>query len=129
VKKILIAFVMAIAFASSQAFAHHAAEGTVSDELYDLIEDLLEGTPHEDMTLEDLDLGMTEMTFTVTSMAAVNELIEFADDLNNVLEVSYKAIQNETVFIVTITTRGTSFIYNRDEGEWIEKRYQNQEND
>jgi hypothetical protein len=92
VKNNLIALFLVISCYTTQSFAHHAAVGTVSDELYDMIEDMLSGTPHEDMTLEDLTTGMTSMTFTVTSMSAVNELIDFADVLNNVLSVTYEPV-------------------------------------
>ncbi len=62
-------------------------------------------------------------------MSAVTDIIEFANDLNNVLSVTYEPVPNESGFVVTIVTRGTSFIYNEATGEWEEKRFQNDEED
>jgi hypothetical protein len=45
-------------FVAVPASAHHAAEGIVSEEIYAMIEENLAGTPHLDMTLDDLGTMM-----------------------------------------------------------------------
>ena len=59
--------------------AHHAAEGIVDDEIYAMIDEMVAGTPHGELTLDDLGGGMTEMTMDDLSVYAMEGMIE--DDL------------------------------------------------
>ena len=75
-RKIVQAAVVAMAFTAAPAFAHHAAEGIVDDEVYEMIDSLVADTPHADMTLEDLGTGMTEMTLTTPTITAMENMID-----------------------------------------------------
>lgn len=53
-------------------YAHHAAEGIISDELWADIDSLLDGTPHLDLDL-DLDDTMMGRTSVVTTITVETE--------------------------------------------------------
>ena len=57
------------------AYAHHAAEGIVDEEIYDMIDSLVEDTPHAAMTLDDLGGRMAETTIYVESLTDLEGMI------------------------------------------------------
>ena len=75
-RKIFQAAVVAMTITAVPAFAHHAAEGIVDDEVYEMIDSLVADTPHADMTLEDLGTGMTETTLTTRTITAMENMID-----------------------------------------------------
>ena len=55
------------AFLAVPATAHHAAEGIISDDIYDMIDENLAGSPHLDMDLTTVGSGSATMSIlTVT---------------------------------------------------------------
>lgn len=57
-------------------FAHHAAEGIVDEEIYEMIDTMVADTPHGELTLDDLGGGMTETTITTMTPREMENLIE-----------------------------------------------------
>ena len=55
--------------------AHHAAEGIIDDETWQMIDDMIADTPHADMTLDDLGGGGMEATIDVQSVNALETLL------------------------------------------------------
>ena len=53
-KKLIIPSVLALAFASSAAMAHHPAEDIVDPDIYAMIDENVSDTPHADMTFDDM---------------------------------------------------------------------------
>ena len=71
----LVAIVLAISV-GTVAFGHHAAEGIVDEEIYEMIDVLVADTPHAEMTLDDLGGGMTEIVVTTMVVTSMENLIE-----------------------------------------------------
>jgi hypothetical protein len=75
-KKYLLISAFILGIASSGAMAHHAADGMVDDEVYDMIDELVTDTPHSDMTLVDITETMTDMTITTRTTVQLENMIE-----------------------------------------------------
>ena len=78
--KFLTAALVSTAMASAPVFAHHAAEGIVDDEVYEMIDAVLMDTPHAEMTVDDIATGMTEVTTTTITTRTVTQLENMIDD-------------------------------------------------
>lgn len=116
-KKFLTVLVMSIAITCMPAFAHHAADGIVDEETYEMIDDLVSDTPHADMTLEDLGSGMTEITIITDTLTALMNLIEdglleIISDINGDTSITIEFNEDGTI-TTTITVQG----YNYDSTE------------
>lgn len=123
-KKILNVLILSFAVFCFSAFAHHAAEGIVDEETYALIESLVADTPHADMTLEDLGMGMTEITIVTDSLTSLMNLIN-----DGLLEFISRIVGDTSTSIVfntdgTVTTTITVQGYNYEEG-WYDGRNRN----
>ena len=76
-KKILGVLAICVAMAATPLWAHHAAEGMVDEEVYEMIDTMVADTPHGDMVLaEDPETGMWEMTITTPSLRSLETLID-----------------------------------------------------
>ena len=75
-KKIIAAMAASLAVASFSCPAHHAAEGMLDDEVYEMIDSLLVDTPHADMVLEDLGTGMTTITISTQTVTQIENMID-----------------------------------------------------
>ena len=53
-KKVILVFAMAMVFGSSYVVAHHPAEDTVDQDIWDMIDENVSDTPHADLFLEDM---------------------------------------------------------------------------
>lgn len=83
-KKLLIAlFVSTAFFFSTNSSAHHMAEGIISDDLWQMIDELLEAanSPHLDLDFEMMD--STIITTVEVDSAIVNDVIAVIETLNN----------------------------------------------
>lgn len=115
-KKILLALIVSVLFCYSQAFAHHAADGVVDDEIYEQIEVLIADTPHADMTLADLGAGMTTITIVIDGEAysdIIGDLTELIDELHGMTTINTIETPNGD-YIVTVVTHGEDYNYNED---------------
>ena len=75
--KIIIAAIAAsLAIASSAAFSHHAAEGMVDADVYEMIDTLIADTPHADMTIDDLGTGLTTVTIDTQTVTQTENMID-----------------------------------------------------
>ena len=79
-KKLLTAALVSTAMAAFPAFGHHAAEGMVDDEVYEMIDTLLMDTPHAEMTIDDIVVGMTDVTTTTITTNSVTSMENMIDD-------------------------------------------------
>ena len=76
-KKILSAIAICLAMASTPLWAHHAAEGVVDAEVYEMIDAMIADTPHADMLIaEDPETGMWETTITSQTLRSMENLID-----------------------------------------------------
>jgi hypothetical protein len=58
-KKMLSTAVLALAFGSTAAFAHHPAEDIVDPDIYAMIDENVSDTPHADLTFDDMGSDTT----------------------------------------------------------------------
>ncbi len=75
-RNLLIATVLCLALFSAPAFSHHAAEGIVDEEIYEMIDVMVADTPHGELTLDDLGGGMTEMTITTRTVNSMETMLD-----------------------------------------------------
>lgn len=75
-KKFIAAIAVSIALASTAAFSHHAAEGMVDADVYEMIDTLIADTPHADMTVDDLGTGMTTVTIDTQTITQTENMID-----------------------------------------------------
>ncbi len=75
-KKICLLAGLIMLLGTGQAFAHHAAEGIVDEEIYEMIDTMVADTPHAELTLDDLGSGMTELTVETRTAVAMENLLE-----------------------------------------------------
>ncbi len=83
-KNLLAALLVSTAFLfSTNAFSHHAAEGIVSDDIWQMVDDLLEAadSPHLDLDFTLMDSTVVTTIELETSM--VNDVIAAIETLNN----------------------------------------------
>ena len=53
-KKIILATAIAVTFGSSYVFAHHPAQDTVDEEIWEMINENVEDSPHAELFLDDM---------------------------------------------------------------------------
>jgi len=73
-KKLLTAALVSTAVAAFPVFGHHAAEGMVDDEVYERIDTLLMDTPHAEMTVDEIAMGMTDVTTTSITTQSIPQM-------------------------------------------------------
>jgi hypothetical protein len=129
-KQFLTTTLVSIALSCSLAFAHHAADGIVDDEIYEQIDVLLEATPHADMTLDDLASGSTTMVIEIDDQTTYDQLMDDGlDTLINDLDGDTTVIINDTSdggYLITVINSGNNVTlentednYNGEEsGSW-----------
>lgn len=76
-KSLLKIAALSSALMASAGFAHHAAEGIVDADVWDMIDALVADTPHAELTLDDLGGGMTE---TIIEAPTVTQMERMMDD-------------------------------------------------
>jgi len=103
-KKLLQALLFSTVIASVPAFAHHAAEGVVDDDVYAMIDDLLADSAHADMTIDDL----ANMEITTRSVSQMENLID--DGL-----LDYSAMLDATVTITFDADGSVTMIISTEE--------------
>jgi hypothetical protein len=115
-KKILTTTLVSIAFSCTLAFAHHAAEDAVDDEIYDQIDALLEDSEHADMSLDDLASGATTLTIEIDDDETYDQLVEDGLlQLINDLEPNTILIQTSDESDTTITVRISGTVENTED--------------
>ena len=61
--------------ATVSAFAHHAAEGIVDEEIYAMIDGMVADTPHAELDFDDSQPGMVETTITTRMARSLESMI------------------------------------------------------
>jgi hypothetical protein len=79
-QKLLTAALVSTAMAAFPVFGHHAADGIADDEVYEMIDTLLMDTPHAEMTVDDIAVGMNDVTTTTITVQAIPQLENMVDD-------------------------------------------------
>lgn len=85
---------LAMLLAGTSAHAHHPAADIVDEEVYEMIDLMVEDTPHATMTLDEMGGGMTETTVTADSLSDFETLVEdenlleYVEQLDGVVDVS-----------------------------------------
>jgi len=85
---------LAMFLASSNLYAHHPAADVVDDEIYEMIDLMVEDTPHATLTFEEMGGGMTETSVTADtlsdfeSLVAQEDLLEYVEMLDGQVDVS-----------------------------------------
>jgi hypothetical protein len=83
-KQVLVTFMMFTAAAFSvQASAHHAAEGIISDELWEMIDDRLEAADSPHLDLDFTMMGNTIVTTVEVDTSMVNDVLATISSVNN----------------------------------------------
>ena len=75
-KRAIVAVMGALMLMAMPAFAHHAAEGIVDEEIYEMIDTMVADTPHAELDLSFIGGGMTEMTITTRTPREMENLLE-----------------------------------------------------
>lgn len=74
-KKLIAAMAASLFITSMPLLAHHAAEGIIDDDVYDMIDSLLADTPHADMTTSDLG-STTTITIDTQTVTQLENMID-----------------------------------------------------
>jgi len=61
--------------ATVSAFAHHAAEGIVDEEIYAMIDGMVVDTPHAELDFDDSQPGMVETTITTRTTRSLESMM------------------------------------------------------
>ena len=104
-KKLLTAALVSTAMAAFPAFAHHAAEGMVDDEVYEMIVTLLMDTPHAEMTVDDIAVGMTDVTTTTT--ITTNSVVSMENMIDDGLLDYAAMLDGEVEVVITFDSTGS----------------------
>lgn len=108
-KKFLTTIFVSFALSCSLAFAHHAADGIVDDEIYEQIGNLIEDTEHAELTLDDLTSGSTVLTIEIEDAETFDQLVdagllELIDDL----EGNTTIIPSEDSYDIIVVNTGNN---------------------
>ena len=94
---------LAMFLGSGNLYAHHPAADIVDDEVYEMIDLMVEDTPHATMTFDEMGGGMTETTITADSVSDLetlivqDDLLEYLERLDGVVDVSLNFNDDSTV--------------------------------
>jgi len=75
---------LAMFLASTNLYAHHPAADIVDEDIYEMIDLMVEDTPHASMTFDEMGGGMTETSITADTLDDFEDLVEEEDLLEYV---------------------------------------------
>jgi len=75
---------LAMFLASTNLYAHHPAADIVDEDIYEMIDLMVEDTPHASLTFDEMGGGMTETSITTDSLSDFEDLVEEEDLLEYV---------------------------------------------
>ena len=75
-KRILAVTCLLLTFVATPVLAHHAAQSVVDEEIYTMIDSMVADTPHAEMTLDDIAVGMTEMVIDTQNVRSLELMID-----------------------------------------------------
>lgn len=85
---------VAMLLASGDLFAHHPAVDIVDEEIYEMIDLMVEDTPHATLSVDEMGGGMTEASITTDTLSdfeklvAQEDLLEYVEQLDGTVDVS-----------------------------------------
>ena len=85
---------LALAIVTTNVSAHHPAADIVDEDIYAMIDSMVDDTPHATMTFDEMGGGMTETSVTADSLEAFQvlieeqDLLEYVELLDGVVDVS-----------------------------------------
>ena len=103
-KKLLTAALVSTAMAAIPVLGHHAAEGMVDDEVYDMIDTLLMDTPHAEMTTDEIAVGMTDVT---TTTITTNSVVSMENMIDNGLLDYAAMLDGDVEVVITFDSTGS----------------------
>ena len=98
---------LAMFLAGGNSYAHQPAADLVDEEIYDMIELMVEDTPHATFMFEEMAAGMTETSVTTDTMSdfetlvVQNDLLGYIERLDGVVDVSF-SFNNDTTVTITV---------------------------
>ena len=109
-KRIITALAICLAMViASPVYAHHAAQGTVDDEIWLMIDEMVADTPHATMVLDlDAETGMWEMDITAPSVRSLETMLDgglliYLDMLDDVESIEL-VFNDDNSVTMTVTT-------------------------
>lgn len=85
---------LAMFLGSTSVYAHHPAADIVDEEIYEMIDLMVEDTPHATLTFDEMGGGMTETSITTDTLSDFEtlvqqeDLLEYVEQLDGVVDVS-----------------------------------------
>lgn len=110
-KKILIAVAMLFGLAFAlPVWAHHAAEGIVSDDIWQMVDDLLTDadSPHLNIDFEDVMDSMGTVTDPDGNLSLVTSIVVYTQDVDEYLSYIYPVAEEMDRFPSGKTSSGTA---------------------
>lgn len=107
-KNLLAALLVVTAFSfSANSHAHHMAEGIISDDLWQMIDDMLEAADSPHLDLDFTLMGSAIVTTMEVDTSMVNDIIAVIETLNNGrLLVSTTTTDTDLTLITVVETMG-----------------------
>jgi len=89
---------------TSSSWSHHAAEGIVSDEIWNMVDTLLEGSPHLDMDIDlpavwdsmDVTMDLGYLTLVSSALVDTDRLDEYMAFVNSVVVATSGFVKGHT---------------------------------
>ena len=94
---------LAMFLASTNLYAHHPAADIVDEDIYEMIDLMVEDTPHASMTFDEMGGGMTETSITADTLDDFDDLLEeedlleYVEMLEGVVDVSLSFNDDKSV--------------------------------
>ena len=85
---------VAMLLTSGNLYAHHPAVDIVDEEIYEMIDLMVEDTPHATLTFDEMGGGLTETSITADTLSdferlvAQEDLLEYVERLDGTVDVS-----------------------------------------
>ena len=102
---------VAMLLASGNLFAHHPAADIVDEEIYEMIDLMVEDTPHAMLTFDEMGGGMTVTNITTDTLSdfeklvAQEDLLEYVEQLDGTVDVSLSFNDDRSVTMTVSQVR------------------------
>ena len=104
IKKATLIVWLACLLVAGIAFAHHAAEGIIDAEIYQMIDAMVADTPHAALDFTDLGGGLTTISVETRTATAMENLLEdglltYASMLDGEVRIEIDFAENGAVLL------------------------------
>ena len=102
---------VAMLLASGNLYAHHPAADIVDEEIYEMIDLMVEDTPHATLTFDEMGGGMTETSIITDTLSdferlvAQEDLLEYVELLDGTVDVSLSFNDDRSVTMTVSQVR------------------------